>query len=272
MSITTLRSPKTIYSESVLSPRELAELGSVALDAAVSNKIYRFSLSLSRNPENYTASLVVCSEASLSNLNFANVFSDLELTQFKGLKFEKRRQEVRLGTYVLKNAIRAAQISNLRDSEISLMKDIFGRPTCDLDSGSAFLSLSHSSSLAVGYAGSVRHPVGVDIEKIEARSAATAFSEMTSHEIQNFGKLNLQPEEWKILNWSIKESYSKAIGVGLTTPFQILEVKEISECGGSYFVSKLRNFGQFYVHSWIKNGYAFSFAVPYKTVILWSTL
>jgi 4'-phosphopantetheinyl transferase len=194
---------------------------------------------------------------------------------------EKRKLEYLAGRVAIKRALNAYLCNNEMNhqfaQDIEIKNDIFNRPYVDLSEtvnlnriDSPQLGLTHSHSLALGLAYPRFHPFGIDVEKISQNHPEVVGSEMSPMEKKLFENLSFPKEEISYtLNWTIKESYSKAIGVGLTTPFKLFEVETIKGHNG-YFESWLKNFHQFRVHSWVLGEFVFSVAVPYKTQLSFS--
>lgn len=256
----------------------------------------RIFLNFTRPEGFFQGCLSVASQSSwqddIQNPLFAKtLLNEIEQFQFKQYQFAKRQNEFLLGRLVSKVAI-SEVINNSKDAReaarrdpwtqlrsIEIGNDIFNRPFAATNS-QWDISLSHSHGSAVALAFPHTHPMGIDIEKIDSKHSEVVSHEMTDNEKEVFSRLNLPGVGGYTLNWTIKEAYSKAIGVGLTTPFKVMEVKEIQMLKVDspanqklyYFESWLKNFHQFRVHSWLTGGHAISIAIPYKTVVEWTQI
>lgn len=239
-----------------------------------------FSLNLERAEMSLSAQVCFAGKDSLQNLEAQKILTPAELTDFNEFSFEKRKSEFLLGRLVSKLTVSEwlqQKGKNWDLLQLRMGNDIFNKPYCHPEQPVLLeswpnLSLSHSHGMAAALVFSREHPMGIDLEKIDEKHTEVVAAEMTSQERDIFAGLGLKGALPYTLNWTIKEAYSKAIGVGLTTPFKVMEVKEIQGHKQVYFETWLRNFHQFRVHSWVLNGYVCSIAVPYKTKLSWTAL
>lgn len=180
-----------------------------------------------------------------------------------------RQNELLWTRIAAKNATQA--MGSISDPKrLKIVNDVFGKPYIDgANQGLLGSSISHSSELGMALVFSIKHPMGIDLEMNSLSHSEAIRSEMTAKEISMFQSLTLPEGMAFTLNWTIKEAYAKALGVGLTTPFPTFEVKSIELKAPFYFESWLNHFTQFRVHSWICGAYALSIAVPYKSALSW---
>jgi 4'-phosphopantetheinyl transferase len=123
-----------------------------------------------------------------------------------------------------------ASYVGIEPGKIRLRTSRFGRPELDPHCG-IFFNASHSEGLAI-VAVAVGRPVGVDIERIrpiaDALEMADRFFTRTEVEL-----LRSTPEACRaevfLTIWTRKESYAKAMGVGLSMPFDRFDVSSLPE-------------------------------------------
>jgi 4'-phosphopantetheinyl transferase len=110
-------------------------------------------------------------------------------------------------------------------AEVRFRTTALGRPELDPDRGVSF-STSHSDGLAVVAVAHDRS-VGVDVERIRPIADAMEVAEqfLSRPEVE---MLRSAPESSRsrqfLTIWTRKESYAKAIGAGLTLPFDAFDV------------------------------------------------
>jgi phosphopantetheine--protein transferase-like protein len=75
------------------------------------------------------------------------------------------------------------------------------------------VSIAHKDGIAVAIARRGRG-VGIDVERIEARSASFAELSFTESELRLVA--DMSTEEGQTLLWAVKEAAAKALGTGLT--------------------------------------------------------
>lgn len=109
--------------------------------------------------------------------------------------------------------------------EIQITTNRYGKPYLQHNKSFHF-NISHSGDWIVCAVD--EKPVGIDIEKIEKLNVAIAAEFFAPEETSNLQK---KREEEKLLlfyrYWSLKESYSKALGLGLSLPFHRFSIQFI---------------------------------------------
>ncbi|PEF72423.1 4'-phosphopantetheinyl transferase [Bacillus pseudomycoides] len=109
--------------------------------------------------------------------------------------------------------------------EIQIITNRYGKPYLQHNKSFHF-NISHSGDWIICAVD--EKPVGIDIEKIEKLNVAIAAEFFAPEENSNLQKKN---EEEKLLffyrYWSLKESYSKALGLGLSLPFHQFSIQFI---------------------------------------------
>ncbi|MGC5328104.1 4'-phosphopantetheinyl transferase family protein [Brevibacillus sp. SYSU BS000544] len=118
--------------------------------------------------------------------------------------------------------------------EITFMYNSHGKPFLSLDRGLSF-NISHSGKWVVAIVGK-RHLVGIDIEEIRPIEMEVARRFFAPEE---YSDLKEKDERERLLFfydlWTLKESYVKAIGRGLTIPLD------------SFVIQRKDLFGQFVI-------------------------
>ena len=108
-------------------------------------------------------------------------------------------------------------------ADLRFIADRGGKPRLKGEDESSF-SLSHSGDWIVCAAGGPR--LGADVEEIRPFDPASAeefLSNEERREIARKSELNRKDEYYRI--WTLKESYAKALGLGLALPFRDLSVR-----------------------------------------------
>lgn len=115
----------------------------------------------------------------------------------------------------------------LKNSEIEIVYNEYGKPF--LKNIQLYFNLSHSNKWVV--CGWSNNEIGVDIEKIDKVNIDIAKSLFCKDEY-DYIKTGKEYEKYKkfIQIWTLKESYIKYIGKGLTIPLNSFCVKKASNC------------------------------------------
>ena len=176
--------------------------------------------------------LVDSSHASLENPE--GFLSSSELRKFHTFRFAKRHQEWLIGRWTAKFLFKSIPTyQGYLPSEIDILSSEEGAPYIQLSGGGPapnILSISHCDryALCALTSGTDIH-IGVDIEKIEARSQTFIKDYFTPREV---GLVNSQPsgsrDIMSTLIWSAKESMLKALRVGLRWDTRQVEINGVS--------------------------------------------
>jgi 4'-phosphopantetheinyl transferase len=161
----------------------------------------------------------------------AGVLSPAELERYYAFRFPKRRDEWFMGRWAAKALTHSLPAyRQYRLDQIEVCNAPEGVPFLQLSDRAApaeCLSISHSGNLAVcALAPGLGVQVGVDLEKVEARTETFILDYFTPAERQ---LVDRYPDESRAmlvtLIWSAKESMLKALGVGLRRDTRLVEVQ-----------------------------------------------
>lgn len=104
--------------------------------------------------------------------------------------------------------------------EISFRFNEFGKPELE-GRADIFFNLSHSGDWVVCAVGDI--PVGIDVEIIKAMNESVCKKVLTAKEYEFYSNIREKRDEWFYERWTLKESYVKAIGIGLSMSFDRIE-------------------------------------------------
>ncbi len=153
-----------------------------------------------------------------------------EAARLAGVRFEKRRQDWRLGRWTAKRTV-AAWLC-LRESpadlaRIEIRTTASGKPEVFLGGQPApfSISISHSAGVAACAVASGETALGCDLETIERRSGAFVRDYFTAAETAAVEQAAEDARRLLVtLIWSAKESALKALGEGLRQDTRAVEV------------------------------------------------
>ena len=143
-----------------------------------------------------------------------------------------RRTDTKLQYQVSHGCLRKilSSMLNIPGSELTFHKQVHGKPflaNLPLDAPSLHFNISHSQDYAaIGI--SSYAPIGVDIERIRPDFPAEKLAKRFFHPNEYTVFLSLPDSDrhsWFIKHWTMKESFVKALGDGLTlstTSFEIV--------------------------------------------------
>lgn len=156
-----------------------------------------------------------------------SILSDDEFERSKAFRFTEHRRQYLLVRFCVRNILSAYKGTPSPEKWV-FRKNAFGRPYIDsaLHPIPIFFSISHTKDM-IAIAVSDIKSMGVDAEKHDKRinSIEISSSFFSHYEHQQLIKLpeNKQKERFYDL-WTLKESYIKAIGKGLSIPLNSFEL------------------------------------------------
>lgn len=133
-------------------------------------------------------------------------------TYEQGKDIQKRQQEHMLGRRLLDYGLRQEYALFLSESDIGAGE--YGKPHLK-DYPDIHFSISHCDGMVV--CGIMDRVIGIDVERIRPYSEKTAKRIMAEEELRR--EPVLSPEIF-FKYWTLKESYLKAIGTGLSYPMK----------------------------------------------------
>jgi 4'-phosphopantetheinyl transferase len=157
--------------------------------------------------------------------------SPSELERLRRLRFPKRRREWLSGRWTAKNLLvhSAPEYTRLCLQKISVQNDGQGAPFFSLDGQGQLpvsLSISHRDEFVFCALTSTQGIcLGVDIELVETRPASFLEDYFTAQEVEAVMLLEQEKRAcWITMGWSMKESFLKALGIGLRADTRRIEV------------------------------------------------
>ena len=112
-------------------------------------------------------------------------------------------------------------------ADINILRDSYGKPYLHRVENIHF-NVSHSEDWVVAAIGS--RQIGIDVEFIQPTDLAVAEIVLTPFELQTFGTMPLEDQLAYFYElWTLKESYVKAVGHGLSIPLHSFEILPFAE-------------------------------------------
>lgn len=201
---------------------------------------------------------------SLSIDEIEEVWHPQEEAYYKTLKFEKRKRSYLIGRYAAKQAIGAfVQEKNLRS--ILVEQGVFNQPIvrCGVEHNIQ-VSITHCDELGAAIAFSEAHPMGIDLQEINANRRDLMESQATEGEKKIMTMLSRPYDMFLTLLWTAKEALSKVLRTGMMTPFTIFEMSTV-EIQDDFYVGNFLNFAQYKTISFEIGHHVCSLVVPKKT-------
>ncbi|MEW6349527.1 MAG: SDR family NAD(P)-dependent oxidoreductase [Thermodesulfobacteriota bacterium] len=169
----------------------------------------------------------------------AELFHASELPELEKKVVPKRAAEWVAGRLALKTGVRGL-LATLHESapglnEICVEPDDMGKPSVKLSGREPWkgaVSLTHSNGMAMA---AVSAPgdlagLGIDVERVEARSDAWAEDYFTPEELALADRSGNRHKTLTML-WSLKEAALKALGIGLRVDLKEISVVNLNEHG-----------------------------------------
>jgi 4'-phosphopantetheinyl transferase len=160
-----------------------------------------------------------------------------ELERLRRLRFPKRRKEWLSGRWAAKNLLilSTQEYAGLSLRKISVQNDAQGAPFFSIEGQEQLpvsVSISHRDDFvfcAITSREGVR--LGVDIELVETRSTSFLEDYFTDREAATARQLHPDRRaRWITMSWSMKESFLKALGIGLRA-----DTRRVELTGGNLF-------------------------------------
>ncbi|MCF3941533.1 4'-phosphopantetheinyl transferase superfamily protein [Oceanobacillus alkalisoli] len=158
----------------------------------------------------------------------------------------KRRIEASKSLYLAKESIMEFLGFGIREiRNISLLKGVFGQPVIVNNNNSSInigISITHTEKTIGVLLFDQRHPMGIDVENktsTDSEFLEPYFTDFEKRMIKNSGG-TLSKE----ILFSAKESLSKILKTGLTSPLQIYEISKYYKQGDTIYLF-YKNFVQY---------------------------
>lgn len=146
------------------------------------------------------------------------------------LKFDRRKHSYLLGRIAAKLAI--INITSQQPDSIYIDNGIFQFPIVNQVVGQSIqVSISHCDDIAVALAFPEKHPIAIDIERINEEQAQAIQQQLSHHEQFILSGYGFSPGEGNTMLWTIKEALSKILRTGLMMDLKILEVSTLKVNG-----------------------------------------
>ncbi len=162
---------------------------------------------------------------------FADVLSDDERARANRFRFPKDSRRFVAVRGVLRFLM--SRYSALPPRAISFLYGRYGKPLLADNRQSIKFNISHSGDLAL-FAVARNRPVGIDVEQARCEIITDNLAEqfLAPDELKRFVKLTGKRKESAFFKyWTQKESFIKAVGMGLSLPLQKITVPIKTTCG-----------------------------------------
>jgi 4'-phosphopantetheinyl transferase len=219
-------------------------------------------LDLKEGDRIYSAYLCLCYSPS-SDRYFQTItyLHPNEMNYYLSLKQEERVKNYLAGRYAAKRAVSSFE-NNENLQRIIIEQGIFGQPIVVLsNSRNIQVSITHCDEFGAAIAFMEKSPMGIDIEGIDINQISTLESQITIMEEELIKTLAYPYEAALTLFWSAKESLSKILKTGLTSPYQIYEINQVYVRDG-VIINFFENFPQYSTVSYIFGNYVCSLTYP----------
>ena len=193
-----------------------------------------------------------------------------ELKYFHSLSALKRKKDYLLGRYAAKRALLSLS-STPSAPEIHIRPGVFQQPVV-IGPGCGELSActTHSGTFAAAIAFPTGHPMGIDIEWHDNAVLETLKQHVETHELPPTELCASEAERY-IRVWTVKESLSKILQCGLTTPFSVLKLRADPIAEGNAWSGEFENFSQYRFISLSSPTLSFALVHPRRTKVVLPT-
>lgn len=187
--------------------------------------------------------------------------------------FKKRRLSFLLGRYAAKEAI--CELVGVNDrTSVEIKKGVFEQPIVMYEGKEQVaVGIAHTDSHAVAVSYMIDHPLGIDLEVIDANNADVVIDQFTKSE-ENLFKAVFSDDEKSIgavLFWTVKEAMAKCIKTGLMTPLEVFELDSIQRTSSGY-ISTFTNFGQYKALSYLVDKTMLTIVIPKNSYVEYTSV
>ncbi|NOY00569.1 MAG: 4'-phosphopantetheinyl transferase superfamily protein [Verrucomicrobia bacterium] len=222
-------------------------------------------LKLVRDDRTYCGSLCL-NRSSLTELEPQRhqFLSPSESKRWEKIPSDERRFSFLCGRIAAKKALNRL-LPSIDPTAIDIEEGVFAQPVVSSTAAHGLqVSISHTGGIAGAIAFPEKHPMGLDIETTCSGEDPTIRSQLTEKEIKIHRELPYADPLGYTVMWTIKESLSKVMKCGLTTPFSVFEIDDINS-DGPVHLATFSNFAQYKALSVILNDVALSIVLPKQT-------
>lgn len=227
-----------------------------------------YPLELVREKEMYKASLCVCTNKDVRNLDSiaSKVLHSKEFTLFRELLSDNRRNSYVMGRLAAKLAV-SKLIRHHCIQTISIGNGVFHQPILNCHTPSNLnISIAHTDTFAAAIAFPEQHPMGIDIQNVSKDYTSTIEGICTSRELDMIGNISLPYPTALTSLWTAKESLSKVLKTGFMSPVNLYELTDIF-FKDKHMTGMFTNFSQYKNYSWITERNVLSISYPRRTEI-----
>ena len=185
---------------------------------------------------------------------------------YSTLKYETRKRSYLIGRYAAKQAV-AALVQEKDLQKILIEQGIFSQPVVRCgDEHNIQVSITHCEEIGAAIAFPEAHPMGIDLQEIDANRREVIESQATEDEKKIVMMLSRSYDTLLTLLWTAKEALSKVLKTGMMSPFTIFEMSTV-EIQDDFFVGYFQNFAQYKTLSFEIDHHVCSIVYPKKTEI-----
>ena len=235
-------------------------------------------LELKRDSGRQTACLFLAHDSQYAALSTRpeSLLHTEELKYFHSLSALKRKKDYLLGRYAAKRALLSLSLTRSAPAVLSppgihfapaiyIRPGVFQQPVVS-GPGCEDLSvcITHSGTLAAAVAFPTGHPLGIDLEWHDEALVETLKQHIDPHELPPAELCASEAERYTRV-WTVKESLSKILRCGLTTPFSVLRLQAGPVASGRVWSGGFENFSQYRFISLCSQRLSFALVHPGRT-------
>jgi phosphopantetheinyl transferase len=226
-------------------------------------------IELRRTDGFYTAHYSMVNDPLTTLTSYLSLLHPIERNYYDALKVDLRRYSYLLGRLAAKTAVSTAagrQVADMAAFHIDF--GVFKFPVVKhVPHTNIQVSITHCDEMGIALAFPEEHPLGIDIERVDAGKASAVLALLTPADHAQLSKYGMDNPAGYTLIWTVKESLSKLIKTGLTMDAWMMEVKSIERIG-DYFISTFNHWLQYKAVSFFCGDYVCSITLPRNTTPL----
>lgn len=187
-----------------------------------------------------------------------------EIKYAQNLEFDRRKSSYLLGRVAAKKAL-TVFVGNENIKSYFIDFGIFNFPVIkSFLNHNLQISISHCDNIGFAVVFPEEHPLGIDIEKIDADKIDTIRCQLSFEEINLISINKVSPLIGYTMIWTAKEALSKIYKTGLTVNLELFAISSLEKFGSVYECNFLHSI-QYKAISYYSGGYVCSIVLPKNT-------
>jgi len=175
----------------------------------------------------------------------ATLLHPTEIERWNQFKSPSRRQQFCNGRYCAKRAL-SPYLPGVSMAAIEVTSGVFQQPILSGSTATGCgVSIAHSGTVSAAIVFPEGHPIGIDVQVINATKTAAIQSVLTDNDHQIVAHTPIESSSAHTLCWSARESLSKVLKTGMMVSQFIYEISQITRLNETWWDVRFAHFHQY---------------------------